>query len=92
VRYGFEGVGEDYIEEASWLRVSELMLSYTATFQRSKIREVKFSLIGHNLLMLTSYSGVDPASSLFGYQGSTGLDLFNLPSTRNYTAQFTIKI
>jgi hypothetical protein len=91
VRYGFTGVGEQYIEDASWIRLNELAFSY-ATKLPGKLKEIKFSLVGRNLFLYTPYSGVDPSSSLFGYAGATGLDLFNAPSTRSYSAQVIIKI
>lgn len=93
VRYGFEGVGEAYIEDASWIRLQELAASYTIRPESpSKVSEVKFSLIANNLFLITGYSGVDPSSSLFGYAGSTGLDLFNMPAVRSFTAKMTIKL
>jgi hypothetical protein len=92
VRYGWDGVGEAYIEDASWFRLSEATLSYTLNIKQAKVREVKFSLIGRNLFLVTPYSGVDPSSMLFGYSTGSGLDLFNLPSTRSYSAQISIKL
>lgn len=92
VRYGFTGVGESYIEDASWIRLSELMATYTVILPDKKIHEVRVSLIGTNLFLITPYSGVDPSSSLFGYTNGTGLDLFNVPATRTFTARVTIKI
>lgn len=94
VRYGWDGIGEDYIEDASWIRLNELTLSYTIKrfANRTTIREVKFSLIGNNILLITPYSGVDPSSALFGYGSGNGLDLFNAPATRRYSALITIKI
>ena len=92
VRYGWDGVGEDYIENASWFRLSELVFSYTLTLSRSKVKELKVSLVGRNLFLLTPYTGVDPAATLFGYPTGNGLDLFNTPSTRTYGAQITLKL
>jgi hypothetical protein len=92
-RYGWDGVGEAYIEDASWLRLSEATLSYTLRRYSSKnIKEIKFQISGRNLLLFTGYNGVDPSSTLFGYATGSGLDLFNTPSVRNYSAQLTIKI
>jgi hypothetical protein len=93
VRYGFEGVGEAYMEDASWIRLQEVTASYTIHPESpSKIHDIKFSFIANNVFLITGYSGVDPASSLFGYTGSTGLDLFNTPATRSFTAKMTIKL
>lgn len=92
-RYGFDGVGEDYIEDASWIRLQDVTIGYVVPFsRRSTIKEIRFSVTGRNLILITPYSGVDPASSLFGYSGTTGLDLFNSPTTRSYNAQITLKI
>jgi hypothetical protein len=92
VRYGFSGVGESYIEDGSFLRLSELAFSYVAPIKSNKIRELKFSLIGRNLFLITNYDGVDPSSTLFGYSTGAGLDMFNLPTTRSLSAQVSIKI
>ena len=94
VRYGWDGVGEDYIEDASWIRLNELTLSYTInrSWNQAMVKQVKFSLIGHNLLLITPYSGVDPSTKLFGYGTGNGLDLFNTPAVRSFSAQITIKI
>ena len=93
VRYGWDGIGEDYIEDASSLRLSELVLSYLLARPRgATIKNIKVSLIGRNLFLITPYSGVDPSSNLFGYTTGNGLDLFNTPSIRSYSAQLTIQI
>lgn len=92
VRYGWDGVGEDYIENASWFRLSELVVSYTVTLPRFKVKELKVSLVGRNLFLHTPYTGVDPAATLFGYPTGNGLDFFNTPSTRSYGAQITLKL
>ncbi len=93
VRYGWDGIGEDYIEDASWIRLSELVFSYSTKHNRNAtIKSFKFSLIGRNLFLVTPYSGVDPSGALFGYSTANGLDIFNAPATRSFNAQVTIKI
>lgn len=92
VRYGFSGVGEEYIEDASWVRLNELSVSYAVQLPTLQIREARIAVTGRNLFTITPYSGVDPSTTLFGYAGAAGLDLFNAPATRTYTLQLTIKI
>lgn len=92
VRYGFDGVGEAYIEDASWFRMIELNASYTTRIPGTKVRELRFSLVGSNVFLVTPYTGVDPASELFGYAGNSGMDLFNVPTTRSFTARITLKM
>ncbi len=93
VRYGPTGVGEAYIQKTSWVRLSEVTLSYTTrrVAHKALIKEAKFSITGKNLLLLTPYKGVDPSSSLFGYATGSGLDLFNTPGTRSLYAFITLK-
>ena len=93
VRYGAEGVAEEYIEDASSFRLSELILGYSIPVPKSsKLRELSFSLTGRNLFQLTPYSGVDPQSALFGYSLGHGLDMFNVPSTRSYQLKMIVKL
>ncbi|HEX6226017.1 MAG TPA: carboxypeptidase-like regulatory domain-containing protein [Chryseolinea sp.] len=92
VRYGWDGVGEDYIEDASWFRLSEIVFSYSLRLPKSKVQELKCSLVARNLFLITPYSGVDPAATLFSYNTGNGLDLFNTPSTRSYGIQITVRL
>lgn len=93
VRYGAEGVTEGYIEDATSLRLSELVLGYSIPIPKnSAFKELSFSLIGRNLFQITPYTGVDPQSSLFGYSLGHGLDMFNMPSTRSYQLKMTVKL
>ncbi len=91
VRYGWDGIAEAYIEDASWIRLSQLQASYSFSFRDKKIKELKLSLTGNNLILITPYTGADPAATLFGYAHGNGLDLFNLPSTRSYTFKLTLQ-
>ncbi len=92
-RYGPAGVAEAYIENASSFRLSELVLGYMIPFHgKSMLKELSLSLIASNLLQITPYSGVDPASTLFGYIQGRGLDLFNMPATRSYQLKMIMKL
>lgn len=94
VRYGWSGVGEDAIESGSAVRLSEIRLSFefARLFPRGVLKDVQVSLFARNLLLYTQYSGVDPSTSLFGYRSGAGLDLFNIPSAKNYGVQLVIKM
>jgi len=87
LRYGYTGVAEDAIEDASWFRLKKVTLSYE--FRRIEsswisISGLKLSCWIENAITVTPYSGVDPQSSLFGYEEAQGLDMFNAPSTRRF--------
>lgn len=94
VRYGWDGIAEEYIEDASWVRLQELSLSYSHEFKENRFNlyQLNFSLTGYNLLLFTPYTGVDPSANLFGDSNGTGLDLFNTPGTRSYNATVTLKL
>jgi hypothetical protein len=92
VRYGWEGIAEAYIENASALRLSQLSLSYMFVFGEKAIESIRLSAIAHNLFLVTPYRGADPTATLFGYSTGNGLDLFNTPSARSYAFQLTLKL
>jgi hypothetical protein len=95
VRYGLTGVAEEAVRDGSWARLNEVKLSYNCThlFRSLLPRcDVRLSLVGKNLLLLTRYPGVDPSAALYGYGWGAGLDLFNTPNTRSYGASLTIKL
>jgi hypothetical protein len=89
IRYGATGVGEDYIEDASYFRLANVSLTYSFRMRNPNnnriFSEAKIGFSGRNLLLITGYQGVDPSTTLFGYAAGVGLDLFNLPSLRTYS-------
>ncbi|MBK5722672.1 hypothetical protein JGH11_17490 [Dysgonomonas sp. Marseille-P4677] len=93
VRYGADGVGEEYIQDASYLRLSNISLSYLLV-KRNQSRffeDVSIGIQAENLLFFSSYKGVDPSSTLFGYSTGKGLDLFNSPAIKRYSLSVTLK-
>lgn len=87
IRYGYSGVAEDAVEDASWFAIKRIGLSYEFTDFRSSwlnLSDLKLSAWVENALVVTPYSGVDPQSFLFGYNETAGLDLFNAPGTRRF--------
>jgi TonB-linked SusC/RagA family outer membrane protein len=58
-----------YVEDGSYARLKEVILSYSlpqSLLGKMKIRNMRLSLSGSNLLTLTRYSGYDPEVSIFG--------------------------
>ncbi len=82
VRYGFSGVGEEYINDASWIRLSNIGVQYKINPDSDIFKEISVGISGYNLLTFAGYKGVDPSSCLFNNPSGKGLDLFNLPGTR----------
>ena len=77
---------EDYIEDASYFRLSQVLLSYRIIANEYKrvVRDLKIGVSGQNLFVVSPYKGVDPGTTLFGYTTGKGLDLFNMPSMHSY--------
>ena len=85
---GFGSVDEQFVQDAGWVRLRELSLSYSinpSIFSDSKfIQGISVGFIGRNLWYSTQYDGVDPETSLTGTGNAQGLDYFNQPSTRSF--------
>jgi hypothetical protein len=92
--YGITGAGEEYIEDATYFRFSDIALSYSFKLKGKENKtfgSMEIGLRAQNLLWITPYKGVNPSSSLFGYSTGNGLDLFNMPSLRTYSLIASIK-
>ncbi len=87
LRYGYTGVAEDAIEDATWFRLKKIALSFKINRPNRfpvNISGLKLGCWVENVFTITPYSGVDPQNGLFGYAEAQGLDLFNAPSTRRF--------
>jgi len=83
-----------YLEDASYLRLKDVSLSYTvprAVSSRFKAERLKFTLTGTNLLTLTKYGGLDPeVSAQSSNKNTAGYDWATVPQPR--TVQFIINL
>ncbi len=86
-------VSDRFIEDASFLRLNYLQLSYTFDSKLVKkwhMNQLKLSASARNLFCLTKYSGVDPEVGYGGYSIST--DNANTPAhARAYTFSLNIE-
>jgi hypothetical protein len=91
---GFYGSNtEDFIEDASWVRLRELTLAYAlpkSIMDGTPFSGLTLSFTGRNLWLSTKYTGVDPETSLQGASNAQGLDYFNMPSTKSYVMAFSL--
>jgi hypothetical protein len=91
---GFFGSNtEDFIEDASWVRLRELSLSYvipSSMMESTPFSGLTVSFTGRNLWLSTAYKGVDPETSLLGASSGQGLDYFNMPSAKSYVFSFSL--
>lgn len=91
---GFGSVDEQFVQDASWIRLRELSLTYTfnpKVFDKTFIEDVRIGVVGRNLWYSTPYDGIDPETSLTGTGNAQGLNYFNNPSTRSYMFQLNVQ-
>lgn len=83
---GFGPVGEQFVVDASWVRLREVSLGYS--FKPSLLKDLGMSSLevgvtGRNLILWTEFEGVDPDLNLTGASKGRGLDYFTNPGTRS---------
>lgn len=82
-----------FLEDASYLRLRNLSLSYNvpaARLQRLYLQGAQVSIAVTNLFTLTDYSGLDPEFASAGSLISGGLDLTPYPPTRYFYASLAL--
>ncbi|WP_167608699.1 SusC/RagA family TonB-linked outer membrane protein [Maribellus sediminis] len=92
----FAPVGSNFIEDGSFVRLSNVTLSYdfAGLLKNSNIKDLVFSVTGRNLLLLTNYSGSDPSVNYTGSSGGTGtygIDYIPVPNTRSIAFNISAK-
>jgi TonB-linked SusC/RagA family outer membrane protein len=92
---GFGTTGAQFVEDASFVKLRELSLSYS--FDQQWIRDrfnfstVDVRIAGRNLKTWTRYRGLDPEANLGGAEWVTqGTDYFNNPQTRSFVLSFSL--
>lgn len=96
----YENFGGDFgnapergIEDASWVRVREVVLRYSFTKKVTdylKMQALSLSFSGRNLFLFTPYTGVDPESNAAGNDPSFGRDAYNMPNTRSFVGSLNV--
>jgi TonB-linked SusC/RagA family outer membrane protein len=90
----YNNAAEILIQDASWLRLRNVSLSYTIpskSFGRLPIDGLTLRVSGNNLWLNTPYAGFDPESIQFG-SGSNGFGFTGLttPAVRNFSVGLNV--
>jgi TonB-linked SusC/RagA family outer membrane protein len=86
----FLGASTQWLEDADFLKIQNVSLSYLIPRKLAKIADIRLSAAVQNLLTLSGYSGMDPeASNNISGDREVGLDHGAFPLPRTYT--FTVK-
>lgn len=96
VRYGFEGVAEDAIEDGSYINLRSINLSYDFYNMREGennfIKKCKINLYANNLMTWSKFRGRTPYSTFFGNRSANALNFFNTPLVTEIGLGLQIKI
>lgn len=81
-------ISSDIIEDASYIRLKNIQLSYdfsSRLLQKIKVKRLRLYASATNLFTITDYTGYDPEANAFG-QSTTlmGLDLGGYPQSRTF--------
>ena len=77
-----------YLENADYLRLQNISLSYTLKKSVTKFANIRLSISCQNLFTITGYSGLDPAAYAFssGHADvNSGIDMGGYPTPRTFT-------
>lgn len=94
---GFGNLNEAFIEDASYIKLREVSLSYNFGKLLTKRKDNPFvkgltaGVFARNIIIWTPYHGIDPETSLTGATSSQGMDYFNNPGTSSYGLNLKFK-
>ena len=77
-------VGELYRYDASYVRLREILLSYSFKINSNVIQGIDLALYGRNLGFLYNASGIIDPNMSVGTTNDQGIESFGLPSSRTY--------
>jgi len=83
-----------WLEDGSFIRLENVTAGYTFRFTDKYVDNVRLSLTGNNLLLLTDYSGLDPELNISGSgdpNDNFGGDRGIYPRTRSIAFGLTVK-
>jgi len=88
----YRGISENFVEDASWVRLRTATLSYSLPqqlFTHSVFNNVTLSFTGTNLILITKYKGFDPEVGNNGYN-TVGIDRGTYPFPRKVVGGLTL--
>lgn len=93
-RNRYRGISENFVEDASWVRLRTATLSYTlpsSVLHSSFVKSINLAVTGNNLILITPFKGFDPeSSSTVSGSNVNGFAGFTYPALRSYI--FTLNI
>ncbi|WP_291152764.1 carboxypeptidase-like regulatory domain-containing protein [Flavobacterium sp. UBA7680] len=87
-RYGTDGIAEDAMEDATYLRLSSVNLSYSRGLKKISF---KISLFVNNAFIASKSKTAFSNNAMFNSIDTSGLDYFNSPMMRSFGSSLMIK-
>ncbi len=91
----YNGVSENLLQDASWVRLRNMNLSYTlpsGLLSKLPFQDVRLTLTGNNLWLNTPYRGYDPEALQFGAGSNAfGFSGLAIPSVRTFTMGLNVR-
>jgi TonB-linked SusC/RagA family outer membrane protein len=79
-------MSDRFVEDGSYLRLSNVTLSYDFAFKKNNvIKGLNLGVTGSNLFIWTKYSGFDPDVNSYGSAWRKGADMGSYPGARSVT-------
>ncbi len=91
-RYGPGGVGEAYVEDASFLTFSTFYFGYKFIENENLFRELSLKVYANNLMAWLPFSGFSPFRSFRDLDATSAIQLFNLPMSSEIGLTLIVKI
>ncbi|MBE8723787.1 carboxypeptidase-like regulatory domain-containing protein [Flavobacterium hungaricum] len=91
VRYGTEGVAEDAIEKADYLRLSSLSLQYKIRNNNYAALDFSITFFVDNVFVWAKSKSAFSNNTMLSSVETSGLDYFNTPMMRSFGSRLTLK-
>ncbi len=91
---GFGSQAEQFVEDGSWIRLRDISLSYSlprSILANLPFQSLEVGITARNLFLITNYSGIDPETNLTGASNGFGLEYFNMPNTKSYGVNLSVR-
>jgi hypothetical protein len=88
-----DGVFSGWVEDATFVRLREVTLTFMVPqrfAQRAGARDMTLIFAGHNLGIMTDYSGVDPEVNVSGQANFTQVDFLSQAPIRRYSVRLNL--
>mgnify|MGYP000807980139 CR=1 FL=1 len=89
----YQAVSTKWVEDASYVRLENISLSYNLPKKVAKFADIRFTLSCQNLFTITGYKGMDPenGTAIGSDSWVTGVDVGNYPQPRTYMVGVNVK-